>query len=127
MTYTKTVTNPGTVPLSNVRITDDKCSPVTYVSGDTNRDNLLQPGEAWIYTCRTRHSVTTTDTATAMGDANGLTARDFAIATVIVTSPSLPSTGFPWSEPNFVLGMILAGFAAAASTILVIVLRKRMA
>ena len=126
VTYTKTVTNPGTVPLANVRLTDDKCSPVSYVSGDINGDNLLQPGEAWIYTCSARLTATTTDTVTAAGDANGLTARDLAIATVIVTSPTFPNTGFPWNEPNLVLGIILASLIAAAATALVIVLRKRV-
>jgi uncharacterized repeat protein (TIGR01451 family) len=47
VTYTYTVTNPGMVALSNVSVTDDKVSPVNYVSGDFNADNLLQPGEWW--------------------------------------------------------------------------------
>jgi uncharacterized repeat protein (TIGR01451 family) len=85
VTYTYTVTNPGLVALSNVSVTDNKVSPVTYVSGDSNGDGLLQPGETWIYTGTTTLDATTTDTATATGSANGLTATHIASATVVVT------------------------------------------
>ena len=34
VTYTKRVTNPGTVPLSNISITDDECNPLQYLSGE---------------------------------------------------------------------------------------------
>lgn len=103
ITYTKRVTNPGTAPLSNVTVTDDKCSPVAFVSGDTNGNSRLDPTETWIYTCQATLTATTTNTATASGSANGLTARDFAIAIVVVAgvpefpntgSPGLPNTGF---------------------------------
>jgi uncharacterized repeat protein (TIGR01451 family) len=84
VTYTYTVTNPGLVALSNVSVTDNKVSPVTYVSGDSNGDGLLQPSETWIYTGTTTLDATTTDTATATGSANGLTATHIASATVVV-------------------------------------------
>ena len=87
VTYTYKVTNPGMVALSNVRVTDDKVSPVNYVSGDVNADNLLQPNETWIYTGTMNLKATTTNTATAKGSANGMTATDIAFATVVVTPP----------------------------------------
>jgi hypothetical protein len=104
VTYTYKVTNPGVVELSDVSVTDDKLSPVTYVSGDVNFDNRLQPNETWIYTGTTTLDVTTTNTATATGGANGMTVTDIAIVTVIVPSPvvttvtggQLPSTATPW-------------------------------
>ena len=107
VTYTKKVTNPGTVPLANVRLTDDKCDPVTYVSGDVNNDSKLDPSETWTYTCQTVLTKTTTNTVIASGDANGLTARDFAIATVVVatTVPGLPNTGLPPRTTNVPWGM----------------------
>jgi uncharacterized repeat protein (TIGR01451 family) len=89
VTYTYRVTNPGMVALSNVSVTDDKVSPVSYVSGDVNADNLLQPYETWFYTSQMNLSTTTTNTATAKGSANGMTATDIAFATVVVT-PTVP-------------------------------------
>ncbi len=127
--YTYKVTNPGMVALSNVSVTDDKVSPVNYVSGDVNADNLLQPDETWIYTATGNLSATTMNTATAKGSANGMTATDIAYATVIVTppivvtptvpvytppTPQLPQTGsgtdektLPWLFPVGVLAMML--------------------
>ena len=98
VTYTNKVTNPGTVPLSNVRLIDDKCGPVNYVSGDINGNSRLDPVETWIYICATNLNQTTVNTITASGDANGLTATNFAIVTVVVADtvvPSLPKSGFP--------------------------------
>jgi hypothetical protein len=86
VTYTKKVTNPGTVPLSNIHLTDDKCGPVKYISGDKNRNSKLDPNETWIYTCRANLTKTTTNTVTATGEANGMKARDIAVATVSVAA-----------------------------------------
>jgi len=50
--YEYQVTNPSDVPLSNITVSDDTCSPVQYVSGDNSPNNgLLDPGEIWVYTC----------------------------------------------------------------------------
>ena len=82
VTYTYTVTNPGTVALTNVSVVDNKCSPVTYVSGDTNGSDTLNVSETWTYTCTTDLTGITTNTATAEGSANGFTVIDFAVVTV---------------------------------------------
>jgi len=111
VTYVKTVTNPGTVALSNVRVTDDKCSPVSYITGDTNSDSKLDPSETWMYTCRTNLIQTTTNTAVASGDANGMTARDFAIAHVLVAVPGLSNTGI---QDNSFVFILLAGIFGIA-------------
>lgn len=87
VTYTYKVSNPGNVVLSNVNVTDNKVSPVKYISGDINADNLLQTDEIWIYTSKANLTETTTNTATAKGTGNGMEAIDYAYATVVVTSP----------------------------------------
>jgi len=116
VTYTKKVTNPGTVALSNVIVTDDKCSSVNYISGDTNNDSKLDISETWTYTCQSNLTATTTNTATASGEANGLTARDFAIVTVTVASPKLPNTGnAPDGENSFWSIIALIGVVMLSS------------
>ncbi len=90
VTYSYTVTNPGTVALNNVTVTDDKCSNVTIVSGDSNGNGLMESMETWHYTCTTTISTSTVNTAIATGHANGLTAIDTAIATVLVAGAPVP-------------------------------------
>ncbi|MEM7530773.1 MAG: SdrD B-like domain-containing protein [Chloroflexota bacterium] len=68
VTYTYNVTNEGDVPLDNVQLSDDVCSPVTFVSGDTNNDNILDLDETWVYTCTTTINEDTTNVATVTGD-----------------------------------------------------------
>lgn len=104
VTYTYLVTNPGSVVLGNIVVTDDKISLVTYVSGDTNGDSLLQPGETWRYTATATLATATTNTATVTADDRGtplLTATDTAAVTVpvgirTVTGGQLPRTSTPW-------------------------------
>lgn len=98
--YTYAVTNPGTVALQNVLVTDDKCNGLARVTGDNNGNALLDINETWSYSCRKYIEYTTLNTATAQGSANGLTVSDIAIANVAVApalippAPKLPNTGF---------------------------------
>lgn len=130
VTYTYTVTNPGTAPLSNLTITDDKCTGLpgrynTAHPGDVNQNNLLDPGETFNFTCQSNLTQTTTNTATAQGSANGLTARDFAIATVIVAAPGFPNAGFPPQEKSNPWNLvILSGILMLISASFVITLKK---
>jgi uncharacterized repeat protein (TIGR01451 family) len=48
--YKFTVTNTGTVPLSNIKVIDTVTGVATYVSGDTNKNNKLDVTETWIFT-----------------------------------------------------------------------------
>ena len=122
VTYTEKVTNPGGVALSNVKLTDNRCADTSYVSGDTNKDSKLGTDETWVYSCTMELTRTTTNIAIASGEANGLTVRDFALATVVVASPALPDTGVapvdnggvPW-RIIFPVGIVvvLAGFYIA--------------
>jgi len=69
VTYVYTVTNTGDVSLINVktRVTDNRCAPVAYASGDANSNNILETTETWRFTCTTNIAVDTTNTATAIG------------------------------------------------------------
>jgi hypothetical protein len=71
---------------------------------------------------------TTTNTVTASGEANGLTARDFAIATVTVPfTPGLPNTGFAPGQKNNALWIAAIFFGALilASVPLIVAIKKR--
>lgn len=95
--YTYTLTNPGTAALNNVSVVDDKCSPISGPSGDTNNNTILEASETWTYTCQMNLTATTTNTATAQGSANSLTATDSSIVTVVATPPSvaIPANAAP--------------------------------
>jgi uncharacterized repeat protein (TIGR01451 family) len=112
VTFTYRVTNPGNVALSDVSVKDNKISKLTYVSGDTNRDGVLQPGETWVYTGRAYLRATTTNVATASGTANGIVVTGTAATTVHVTggligTAQIPKTATPWYNLLF-FGVVLA-------------------
>ena len=50
ITYIYEVTNLGDTTQSNVYVIDDEVDVITYVSGDTNNNDMLDPGETWIFT-----------------------------------------------------------------------------
>ena len=143
VTYTNKVTNPGTVALSNVYLTDDKCGPVKYISGDTNGNSKLDTNETWFYTCQSTLAKTTVNTVTASGEANGLTTKDFAIVTVVVAAtrtlavpvavvstpivPKLPDTGLFSSEKNIPWNIIVPTSIFAMLTLFYFVRRKQTA
>jgi uncharacterized repeat protein (TIGR01451 family) len=90
-TYGYVVTNVGNSPLSNLVVTDDACSPVTYVSGDTNNNDRLDLTETWHFACSTTLTTTTTDHARASA-AFGSTAvsdTDQATVTVATSAPAI--------------------------------------
>jgi uncharacterized repeat protein (TIGR01451 family) len=126
VTYTYSVTNPGVVAMNNVSVVDNKCASVSYVSGDTNGNNLLDAGETWAYTCTADITASTMNTATAEGSANGLTAIGYAFATVLVAIPGLPNTGFPPRDNDISWGVTaVTGFCVLVSISLVAVFKKR--
>jgi hypothetical protein len=112
------VSNTGTIAMSNITISDDKCSPVVYVSGDTNLNSQLDISEIWRYRCTSNISQTTTNTATVTGQANGYTARGTANTTVTVNAPAIvtpppaaPVMVVPVVVPSVVPSLPKTGFA----------------
>ena len=89
ITYTYVVTTPGE-PLTDVTVTDDQCSPVTYVGGDDG-DGVLESGERWTYTCsKNADASTPTNIATAVGvDRTGTKVEATDKVTVAVVLPAV--------------------------------------
>src|SRR4051794_5059693 len=54
-TFAYRETNTGDDPLSGATVTDANCTgkggTVSFVSGDANSNNLLDPGETWVFSC----------------------------------------------------------------------------
>ena len=109
-------------------ITDDKCSPVTYVSGDDDGNGLLTPeitlveyaAETWIYTCTTRVFENTTNVVTVSGvpslpDGTPLGPPVTATATATVTT-GLAGTGLRPQMIPIGAGMVLGGFLLSAGS-----------
>ena len=94
VTYTFTVTNAGNSPLSDVTVTDDRCTPVVLqAKNNSDGDDLLEnagtpnagQSESWVYTCTTTIAAAHSDeeedpihnTVTASGkDEEGNTVTD---------------------------------------------------
>jgi hypothetical protein len=87
VTYTYSVSNIGTVPVTNLSLVGDTCSPINLVSGDLNNDGRLDVNEVWVHRCYTTLLKTHTNTVVATGWANGLSTTDIASATVVVGAP----------------------------------------
>jgi len=112
--YAYTVTNPGIAALHNIILTDDKCGPIFGPFGDANGNRLLESNEIWAYACRVNLTKSTTNTAVVTGEANGLIVRDFAIATVLTTSPGFPNTGYTPQDKSALWDILIALTALGA-------------
>lgn len=98
--YAYAVTNVGNVALSGVVVSDDKCSPVTFVDGDTDHDSKLDLSETWHFTCSADLTETTTNVATASGWHGDTKVEDQDEATVTVAEPTAPPTEEPTNPPT---------------------------
>lgn len=145
ITYTYTVSNTGVAPVLGVSVTDTACSPVSYVSGDTNGDSSIfynnlytnvdgvwasrNVNEVWIFRCATNLSKTTENTATVIGNAQGFRTEATARATVTVGAPTLatpltpppavvatPASGLTSVQANAILSL-LSSFGADSAVI----------
>ena len=139
MTYRYEVVNTGNIPLADVknRIEDDTCSPVRYVSGDTDGNELLTgdlemfeiSAETWIFSCTTTISRTTTNTVVAEGVPSDLNRDPLGppvdasdTATVNVTPVAqLPATG----NRGLATPLTVATTLLLAGSAMVVVARRR--
>jgi uncharacterized repeat protein (TIGR01451 family) len=128
ITFTYRVNNPGVVPLSNVSVTDDKCSGMSGKLGDTNGNNLLDINEVWVYTCTTHLTQTTTNTVSVMATANGLKAVGYATLTVTVANPILPDTGNAGVNINLnsIIWVILSGILVVLIISFILIRRSKL-
>jgi uncharacterized repeat protein (TIGR01451 family) len=74
ITYTYTVSNAGPDEACNVVVSDDVAGTPTYVSGDTDNDGCIDPGETWTfeatYTVQAGDPDPLVNTATVSSDAD---------------------------------------------------------
>ena len=72
--------------------------------------------------------ITTMNSATTKGSANGFTATGYAFATVLVSAPGIPNAGFPPEGSSGMLWDIIAlavGFLVLNSSLSILILKKR--
>jgi hypothetical protein len=127
VSFTYKVTNAGTISLSDVTVSDNKCSAMSGELGDRNANRLLDPSEVWIYTCRTTLIKTTTNTATVTAYANDLKVTNSDTITVDVTAPGLPDNG---TNPNtlnvtVVIWGVLGGILAVLIAVFFVIRKKQ--
>ncbi len=98
-TYRITIPPSGDDPLDRVTVTDDKCAPVVYVSGDTNLNAILDLTEEWTYSCTTAILTDTTNTVTVTAeDSLNNSVSDTDIETVLIDDcPADPAKTAPGS------------------------------
>ena len=97
-------------PIVGVTATDDACSPVAYVSGDTNANKILDPGEAWVFGCRKQ--ITKPGVYLSHVTAAGTNAEDnrdappeaAEVSMTVQVAKALPATSGPFKGPLPVTG-----------------------
>jgi hypothetical protein len=109
VTYTYVVANKGDVALSNIVVTDDRCSPIGLPTGDANANGQLDLAETWTFSCVLMVNQTVTNTADASGEADGQTVTAMDMSTVTLTPPAptptptdspAPTAGEPTAVPT---------------------------
>lgn len=116
VTYTYNVSNYGAEDLSNIVVIDNKLGTLTTHTGDTNSDNILQPGETWVYTATAYLTASTTNVATVTGSlATGAPVSGTSTASVPVRTVAggrIPNTATPWYN-ILLVGVVLTLIGAA--------------
>jgi len=102
--YSYAYTNDGKDPISDLKLVDDKCAPVTYAGGDTNNNHVVDPGERWTFRCNQTFSTVgtfpNTVTATGIDTVDHLAVPPLIAHAQVVTT----AVGVPVTSPPQVLG-----------------------
>jgi len=100
--FTLTVTNIGDAVLETVNVTDGLCDAApAYQSGDTGNDSIMDPLEAWVYTCSTtdvQAGFTNTADVTAVEQGTANQVGDSDTADVTLTAPSIQVVKSPATQ-----------------------------
>ncbi len=121
--YSYAVSNAGKSSINNVTISDDTCSDIKFISGDSDEDDRLDRGEMWDYQCSMKLTKTTTNIVTVTGESSfGKSTKDTDEVTVVVgmlkstafplsaastTVPKLPNTGIAPQQEHVLFGTVL--------------------
>lgn len=104
VTYTYVVDNLSAGAVSAVGVTDNKCSPATYVSGDTDGDNLLDPypTERWTFSCVVPIYVDTQNVAYAYASPDGGATTIYSPPDEwqVTVTPSSAIGNYVWLDEN---------------------------
>ena len=89
VTYSMTVATIGTDVLTDVHVTSSGCLRVSFLSGDTDGDAAVDPGESWHYGCSGPVLLDATVVASVSATAAGTTVAATASAEVDVVHPAI--------------------------------------
>jgi uncharacterized repeat protein (TIGR01451 family) len=103
ITYTYTITNTGNTPLSAISVSDDTIEDVTYQSGDTNEDEILDVDETWVFNAT--HTITVEDVSPLVNTAtvSGADALDRIVSAQASASVTIIRVDIPTYSIRIVL------------------------
>src|SRR5437867_532165 len=95
VTYSYVVKNVGSVDITNPTVTDNKCSPVTFVSdSDNDGPAVLDLSETMTFSCSVILTSTTTNTATVTGQGvEGQPVAQTSLPVTVLVTPPTQSVG----------------------------------
>ncbi|WP_176397518.1 tandem-95 repeat protein, partial [Polaribacter haliotis] len=101
ITYSLAVSNTGAIALNNVAITNSLGTTLTYVEGDTNSNNILDPKECWVYSSSAYDVTATNITNNSLVNLFGFTSTE-------ITSPIFHTHSETIHEDDIAFARVLA-------------------
>jgi len=111
ISYTYTVSNTGNVLLSGVAVTDSLGIPVTYSSGDTDLNGLLDTNETWTFTGSYEVPEDTTGPVVNTAEASGTSPHGTKVTaqddwTVVILHPAISVTKVADTTKYYIDGFV---------------------